>query len=53
MNQTSNIKNQRRADGRREALTWLARRLDWERRLGELRPSGTEVAEISATKQAA
>ena len=26
------------ADGRREALRWLARRLNWERRLGELRP---------------
>jgi hypothetical protein len=27
----------RNASGRREALTWLARRLEWERRLGELR----------------
>ena len=26
------------ADGQREALRWLARRLQWERRLGELRP---------------
>ena len=25
------------AEGRREALKWLARRLQWERRLGELR----------------
>jgi hypothetical protein len=28
----------RAADGQREALQWLARRLQWERRLGELRP---------------
>ena len=28
----------RAAEGRREALRWLARRLQWERRLGELRP---------------
>jgi hypothetical protein len=26
------------AEGRREALRWLAGRLRWERRLGELRP---------------
>jgi hypothetical protein len=25
------------AEGRREALSWLARQLRWERRLGELR----------------
>lgn len=25
-------------EGRREALKWLARRLQWERRLAELRP---------------
>jgi hypothetical protein len=54
MNQTSTMKNQRQvAEGRREALNWLARRLSWERRLGELRPSADEVAEISETKQAA
>jgi hypothetical protein len=48
MNQTSNIKNQRQAaDGRREALNWLARRLNWERRLGELRPAAPEVAETA------
>ena len=52
MNQTRNVNNQRQAaDGRREALTWLARRLDWERRLGQLRPS--EVVGISEGKQAA
>jgi hypothetical protein len=54
MNQTRNVNNQRQAaDGRREALNWLARRLSWERRLGELRPTTADVAEISATKQAA
>ena len=54
MNQTRNVNNQRQAaDGRREALAWLARRLDWERRLGQLRPSDAEVAENSAGKQAA
>ena len=37
----------RAAEGRREALKWLAGRLKWERRLGELRPEAT------ATKQAA
>jgi len=26
------------AEGRREALRWLAGQLRWERRLGELRP---------------
>jgi len=29
----------RNAEGRREALRWLAQRLRWERRLGELRPN--------------
>ena len=28
----------RAAEGRREALSWLSRRLKWEHRLGELRP---------------
>ncbi len=28
----------RAAEGRREALRWLAQRLQWERRLGEFRP---------------
>ena len=31
----------RAAEGRREALRWLAQRLQWERRLGELRPGET------------
>jgi hypothetical protein len=54
MNQTSNIKNQRQAaDGRREALNWLARRLNWERRLGELRPAAPAAPEVAETKQAA
>jgi hypothetical protein len=35
------------SEDRREALQWLARRLSWEHRLGELRP-GAEL-----TKQAA
>jgi hypothetical protein len=37
----------RAAEGRREALRWLAGQLKWERRLGELRP------EASETRQAA
>ena len=31
----------RAAEGRREALRWLSRRLQWERRLSELRPGAT------------
>ena len=50
MTQTSTFDQKRQAaDGRREALTWLARRLNWERRLGQLRPD----AEDAQTKQAA
>jgi hypothetical protein len=53
MNQTSTIDHQRvDADGRREALQWLARRLKWERRLGELRPHDTETSEIQTKKAA-
>jgi hypothetical protein len=37
----------RAAEGRREALQWLARRLQWERRLGELRP-GAATAKQAA-----
>ena len=33
----------RAAEGRREALRWLAQRLQWERRLGELRPGATSA----------
>lgn len=40
----------RAAEGRREALRWLARRLNWERRLGELRPGGNHA---SPARQAA
>jgi len=54
MNQTSTTTNQRQAaEGRRDALNWLAGRLSWERRLGELRPGTAQVAEISETRQAA
>jgi hypothetical protein len=48
MEQVSYFDQQARAaEGRREALKWLARRLQWERRLSELRPGAT------AAKQAA
>lgn len=51
MTQTTIFDQKRQAaDGRREALAWLARRLNWERRLAELRPADAEVA---PTKQAA
>jgi hypothetical protein len=51
MNQTSTFDQKRKdADGRREALAWLARRLNWERRLGQLRPVDATGA---PTKQAA
>ena len=50
MNQTSITHQRQAAERRREALTWLAGRLTWERRLGQLRPTDTEVVE---TKQAA
>lgn len=39
------------AETRREALRWLARRLNWERRLGELRPEVEQTR--GETKQAA
>ena len=38
------------AEGRREALRWLAGRLRWERRLSELRP---DTPAVERTKQAA
>jgi hypothetical protein len=54
MRQTSTPHHGRRAgDDRREALTWLARALDWERRLGELRPSGAPATEHGRAKAAA
>jgi len=37
----------RAAEGRREALKWLAGRLQWERRLGELRPHATPTAKAA------
>ena len=37
----------RAAEGRREALSWLAGALSWERRLGELRP-GAESEQKAA-----
>ena len=37
----------RAAEGRREALRWLAGRLKWERRLGELRPDGPSVKQAA------
>ena len=40
----------RAAEGRREALKWLGRRLQWERRLGELRP---DAPTAESAKQAA
>ena len=37
----------REAEGRREALRWLARRLQWEHRLGELRPGTSEAKQAA------
>ena len=49
MTQTSIFDQQARAaEGRREALTWLARRLKWEHRLGELRPHEVDEAQKAA-----
>ena len=48
MDQLSDFKTQARAsEGRREALQWLGRQLQWERRLAELRP-GAEAARKAA-----
>jgi hypothetical protein len=53
MTQTSIFEQQARAaEGRREALRWLAGRLKWEHRLGQLRPS-TGTAPAHEAKQAA
>jgi hypothetical protein len=38
----------RAAEGRREALRWLAGRLNWERRLCELRPHAEPEAAAKA-----
>jgi hypothetical protein len=49
MNHSSIFDQQARAaEGRREALRWLARRLQWEQRLGELRPHGAAEAKRAA-----
>ena len=54
MDQTSILHHKAEvAEGRREALKWLARRLSWERRLGQLRPDEATAPEHSESKQAA
>jgi hypothetical protein len=54
MDQTSILHQQAQtAEGRREALQWLARRLSWERRLGQLRPGAAKSPEHGESKQAA
>jgi hypothetical protein len=54
MNQTNNITHQRRAaEERREALNWLSRRLSWENRLGQLRPTAENAEADAENKQAA
>ncbi|HTK17108.1 MAG TPA: hypothetical protein VL769_11995 [Acidimicrobiia bacterium] len=51
---TTTFDHQRRAaDERREALNWLSRRLSWENRLGQLRPSADKTEAGAPTKQAA
>jgi hypothetical protein len=48
MEQLTHLRSQGRAsEGRREALQWLGRQLQWERRLAELRP-GTDAARKAA-----
>jgi hypothetical protein len=52
MDQTSIFQQQSQAaEARREALRWLARRLNWESRLRELRPVANSTH--GETKQAA
>jgi hypothetical protein len=51
---TTTFDHQRQAaDDRREALNWLSRRLSWENRLGQLRPSAEKAEADTETKQAA
>ena len=51
---TTTFDHQRPAgDERREALNWLSRRLSWENRLGQLRPTADNADEVAQTKQAA
>ena len=40
----------RAAEGRREALRWLSRRLQWERRLTELRPGAMSAKKAAYQK---
>ncbi len=49
MDKLSYLRNEQtqQSDDRREALQWLARRLQWELRLGELRP-GAEREQLAA-----
>ena len=55
MDQTSIVHQQAKtqAPERREALEWLARRLNWERRLGQLRSDDAKSPESGESKQAA
>ena len=54
MNQTSTLEHQRHvAEGRREALSWLAQTLTWEHRLDQLRPADAGATRSTETKQAA
>jgi hypothetical protein len=53
MDQTIFDQQAQAAEGRREALKWLARRLSWERRLGQLRPDAAKSPENGESMQAA
>jgi hypothetical protein len=50
MDKTTSLDRQAAIE-RREALNWLARRLSWENRLGQLRPAADR--EVAETRQAA
>ena len=53
MNTTTFDHQRQAAEERREALNWLSRRLSWENRLGQLRPTAEKADEAAETKQAA
>ena len=54
MNKTTNFDRRNHAAAeRREALNWLSRRLAWENRLGQLRPTPVDPHEAAETRQAA
>ena len=53
MSTTTFDRQRQAADERREALNWLSRRLSWENRLGQLRPSAQTAQADAETKQAA